>query len=259
VDNVEFVEAEMEAIPLPDGSVDAVISNGVINLSARKMRVLFECARVLRPGGRFCVTDITLDRDLPPEVYTHPAFFSGCVAGAMAERAFLRGIARVGLVDATVHERELFGVEDCARYPLFPGEFIDVMRRLIPPEVRPAIANRVTVSARKPPATAQDDRGTDLIASTTESNEPGNGAVFEDMSEHLPAFDAGDGHCGAGVVRDLRYWWAGLEPGTRTLVLARDPSAKVDLPSLARMLGHEIEHETETDGGLRLIVRTKGA
>jgi ubiquinone/menaquinone biosynthesis C-methylase UbiE len=76
--NVEALEGEMESIPLPDGSVDVVISNGVINLSPRKARVLAECARVLRPGGRFCVSDLTVgDDDLPPEVMTHPAAWAG--------------------------------------------------------------------------------------------------------------------------------------------------------------------------------------
>jgi ubiquinone/menaquinone biosynthesis C-methylase UbiE len=76
--NVEPLEGEMEAIPLADDSVDVVISNGVINLSPRKARVLAECARVLRPGGEFCVADLTVDdEELPPEVLTHPAAWAG--------------------------------------------------------------------------------------------------------------------------------------------------------------------------------------
>lgn len=78
VDNVEPTEGEIEAIPLPDASVDHVISNGVINLASRKVRVLAECARVLKPGGRFCVSDIAVEEDaLPPEVLTHPAAWAG--------------------------------------------------------------------------------------------------------------------------------------------------------------------------------------
>jgi arsenite methyltransferase len=78
LDNVEVIEGEMEAIPLPVDSVDHIISNGVINLSARKARVLAECARVLRPGGKLSVSDLTVDeRDLPPEVLTHPAAWAG--------------------------------------------------------------------------------------------------------------------------------------------------------------------------------------
>lgn len=76
--NVETLEAEMEAIPLPDESVDHVIANGTINLSPRKQRVLAECARVLRPAGGLTVADLIVDEDdLPPQVYTHPAAWAG--------------------------------------------------------------------------------------------------------------------------------------------------------------------------------------
>jgi arsenite methyltransferase len=78
LDNIETLEAEMEAIPLRDGSVDHVISNGVVNLSARKRRVLAECARVLRPGGKLSVSDLTVgDEELPPEIMLHPATWAG--------------------------------------------------------------------------------------------------------------------------------------------------------------------------------------
>lgn len=78
LDNVDVLEGEMEAIPLPNASVDCVISNGVVNLSPRKTRVLAECARVLRPGGEICVADVTVeDEELPPEVLTHPAAWAG--------------------------------------------------------------------------------------------------------------------------------------------------------------------------------------
>jgi len=76
--NVEPLEGDMEAIPLPDASVDHVISNGVINLAPRKARVLAECARVLRSGGRLTVADLTVDEEeLPPEILTHPATWAG--------------------------------------------------------------------------------------------------------------------------------------------------------------------------------------
>lgn len=78
LDNVRFVEGEMEAIPMPDGSVDVVISNGVISLSARKVRVFAEILRVLRPGGRVCLSDMTLEAEqLPSEVLVHPAAWAG--------------------------------------------------------------------------------------------------------------------------------------------------------------------------------------
>ncbi len=76
--NIETLEAEMEALPLADESIDHVISNGVINLSARKRRVLAECARVLRPGGKLSLSDLTVgDEELPPEILLHPATWAG--------------------------------------------------------------------------------------------------------------------------------------------------------------------------------------
>lgn len=76
--NVQTLEGEIEAIPLPDASVDHVISNGVINLAPRKSRVLAECARVLRPGGKLTVSDLTVDdEELPPEILTNPATWAG--------------------------------------------------------------------------------------------------------------------------------------------------------------------------------------
>jgi len=73
----EFVRGEMEAIPLPDASVDVVISNGVINLSPRKSRVIAEIRRVLKPGGRLCVADLTVENELPPEVMNNEAAWAG--------------------------------------------------------------------------------------------------------------------------------------------------------------------------------------
>jgi arsenite methyltransferase len=78
LDNVQTLEAPMEAIPLPDDSVDRIISNAVLSLSPRKARTLAECARVLRPAGKLCIADLTIDEDeLPPEVVTHPAAWAG--------------------------------------------------------------------------------------------------------------------------------------------------------------------------------------
>jgi arsenite methyltransferase len=78
LDNVTTVEGTMEAIPLPDESVDVVVSNGVLNLSPRKARALAECRRVLRPRGELCVSDLTLDpEELPPEILTHPSAWAG--------------------------------------------------------------------------------------------------------------------------------------------------------------------------------------
>jgi SAM-dependent methyltransferase len=78
LENIEVLEAEMEAIPLPDASVDHVISNGVVNLAPRKRRVLAECARVLVPGGKLSMSDLTVgDEELPTEILSHPATWAG--------------------------------------------------------------------------------------------------------------------------------------------------------------------------------------
>ena len=149
--NVHLVEAEMEAIPLRDDSVDVVISNGVINLSARKARVAAECARVLRPGGRLCISDLTVgQQQLPAQILSHPAAWAGCVAGALAEDDFLHQLEKAGFVDIEVVRRDPMSVEDCALYPLFPDEVIQLMRDLIPPDRQAHVAVSVIVRAAVP-------------------------------------------------------------------------------------------------------------
>jgi arsenite methyltransferase len=146
--NVRLLEGQMEAIPLPDASVDVVISNGVINLSARKARVMAECARVLRPGGRLCVSDLTVEQDdLPPEILTQPAAWAGCVAGALAEEDFGYKLQKAGFGDVRVVHREPLGIDDCALYPLFSEEVIGLMRALIPAERHREVAVAVVVTA----------------------------------------------------------------------------------------------------------------
>lgn len=149
--NVETLESEMEAISLPDDSVDLVISNGVINLSPRKARVMAECARVLRPGGGLCVSDLTVDQeDLPPEILTQPAAWAGCVSGALAEDDFVRKLERAGFEEVSVRSRESLGVDDCALYPLFTEEVIQLMRDLIPAGGQEEVAVSVVVEGSVP-------------------------------------------------------------------------------------------------------------
>ena len=100
--NVEFRRGVIEAIPLPDASVDVVISNCVINLSADKGTVLTEIARVLRPGGRVGVSDVVAEDDLTPEERTARGSFVGCIAGALSFSEYREGLAAVGLVDVSV-------------------------------------------------------------------------------------------------------------------------------------------------------------
>jgi arsenite methyltransferase len=151
LDNVQTLEGEMESIPRPDDSVDLIISNGVINLSARKARVMAECARILKPGGRLCISDLTVVQDdLPPEVLTQPAAWAGCVAGALAEPDFVHKLEKAGFIDIEVRHREPMSIDDCALYPLFSDEVIALMRRLIPFERQRAVAVAVVVTATLP-------------------------------------------------------------------------------------------------------------
>jgi SAM-dependent methyltransferase len=148
--NVRFLESEMEALPLPDASVDVVISNGVINLSPRKVRVLSEAFRVLRPGGRLAIVDLVLDHDLPPEIQTHPAAWAGCLSGALSETALYKGLRRAGFRDVGIESLGDFGIEECALYPLFNDELLGLFRRLVPAERLGRIARNVFVRGRKP-------------------------------------------------------------------------------------------------------------
>jgi arsenite methyltransferase len=148
--NVRFIESEMEALPLPDASVDVVISNGVINLSPRKVRVLSEAFRVLRPGGRLAIVDLVLDHDLPPEIQTHPAAWAGCLSGALSEIALYKGLRRAGFRDVDMEPLGDFGIEECALYPLFNDELLGLLRRLVPAERLGRIARNVFVRGRKP-------------------------------------------------------------------------------------------------------------
>jgi SAM-dependent methyltransferase len=146
--NVDTVDGELEAIPLPDASVDLIISNGVINLSPRKARVMAECARVLRTGGRLCVSDLTVEQDdLPPEILTQPAAWAGCVAGAMAEDDFVHRLDKAGFTDIEIVHREPLSIDDCALYPLFTDHVIGLMRQLIPPDKHAAVAVSIVIRA----------------------------------------------------------------------------------------------------------------
>jgi arsenite methyltransferase len=104
VSNVEFVKGYIEDIPLPDASVDVVISNCVINLAGDKSRVLAEAARVLRPGGRFAVSDVIADPDMDEVTRADMAAYTGCIAGALTEREFRAALSAAGLTDVEIRE-----------------------------------------------------------------------------------------------------------------------------------------------------------
>ena len=114
VENVEFLKGEIENVPLPDNAVDVVISNCVINLSADKARVLREAHRVLKPGGRFAVSDIVVKRELPDELKRDVDLWTGCVAGALLEADYRRLLADAGFQDIEIEQTRVHDIADGA-------------------------------------------------------------------------------------------------------------------------------------------------
>jgi SAM-dependent methyltransferase len=112
--NVEFLRGTIEDIPLPDNAVDVIISNCVINLSGDKDKVLREAFRVLRPGGRFAVSDIVLRRELPEDVRTSLNLWTGCVAGALVESDYIGKLRAAGFGDVTVEATRIYSKDDAA-------------------------------------------------------------------------------------------------------------------------------------------------
>ena len=145
--NVEFLKGEIESIPLPDNSVDVIISNCVINLSADKDAVLREAFRVLRPGGRFAVSDIVVRGEVPQDVRRNMELWVGCVAGALEEREYASKLQAAGFVDVEVEPWRIYRVEDARAFLSEAG--LDVDRLAADLDGRFASA---FVRARKPTA-----------------------------------------------------------------------------------------------------------
>ena len=117
IQNVEFLKGEIEHIPLPDNSVDVIISNCVINLSADKDRVLAEAFRVLKPGGRFAVSDVVVrGSDIPGEVRRSVELWIGCVAGALEEEEYRSKLARAGFTNVDVEPTRIYKAEDAKSF-----------------------------------------------------------------------------------------------------------------------------------------------
>jgi len=114
--NVSFLKGEIENIPLPDASVDVVISNCVINLSADKDRVLREAFRVLKPGGRFAVSDIVARGEVSPEVRKSMELWTGCVAGALSENEYRAKLAAAGFESADLEPIRIYRAEDARSF-----------------------------------------------------------------------------------------------------------------------------------------------
>jgi len=114
--NVEFLQGEIESIPLPDDHVDVIISNCVINLSADKDRVLHEAFRVLKPGGRFAVSDIVIRGEMPAEIRRSAELWIGCVAGALRDSDYQQKLAAVGFVDIGIEPTRIYRADDARPY-----------------------------------------------------------------------------------------------------------------------------------------------
>jgi arsenite methyltransferase len=124
MENVEFLKGEIEHIPLPDNSVDVVISNCVINLSADKDKVFSEALRVLKPGGRFAVSDVVVRGEVPSEVRCSMELWAGCIAGALEERDYVKKLAEAGFDAIVIEATRVYSVEDARQF--LAGEGLDV-------------------------------------------------------------------------------------------------------------------------------------
>ena len=147
VTNVEFVKGTIEAVPLPDASVDVVISNCVINLSVDKDRVLREAFRVLKPGGRFAVSDVVVRGDVPDDIRRNMELWVGCIAGALQEREFADKLAAAGFTDIQIEPWRVYDVDDARAFLSEGGIDVDA----IAPAVKDKFASAF-VRATKPAA-----------------------------------------------------------------------------------------------------------
>ena len=125
VENVEFLKGHIEQIPLPDDSVDVIISNCVINLSADKRQVLAEAFRVLRPGGRFAVSDVVVRGDVPAAVRRSMELWVGCVAGALEEQEFLGLLTGTGFESPSIEPTRVYRSEDARTFLAGAGLDVD--------------------------------------------------------------------------------------------------------------------------------------
>ena len=146
VQNVEFLKGEIESIPLPDNSVDVIISNCVINLSADKDRVIRQAFRVLRPGGRFAVSDVVTRGDIPEEIRKNMLLWVGCVAGALDEREYKAKLTAAGFGNIGVEPTRVYRAEDALSFLADKGIDLEKIAPLVEGKFMSAF-----VRAQKPP------------------------------------------------------------------------------------------------------------
>jgi arsenite methyltransferase len=131
VDNVEFLKGEIEHIPLPDNSVDVIISNCVINLSSDKERVLSEAFRVLKPGGRFAVSDVVTRGEVPADIRRNMLLWVGCLAGALAESDYSAALSQAGFTSIDIEPTRIYDIEDARTFLGGQGLDVDAMAPLV--------------------------------------------------------------------------------------------------------------------------------
>ncbi len=130
-DNVEFLKGEIEAIPLPDNSVDVIISNCVINLSGDKDRVLREAFRVLKPGGRFAVSDVVTRGEIPEQLRRDVLLWVGCIAGALDEDDYRAKLAAAGFETIGIEPTRIYRVDDAREFLTGQGIDVDAIARSV--------------------------------------------------------------------------------------------------------------------------------
>ena len=145
VTNVEFLKGSIEAIPLPDNSVDVVISNCVINLAADKDAALREAFRVLKPGGRFAVSDVVVRGDVPREVRRSMELWVGCVAGALSDHEYQQKLTAAGFDDVSVEPWREYSLEDARTFLAAAGLDVDALSARVDGKIASAF-----IRARKP-------------------------------------------------------------------------------------------------------------
>jgi SAM-dependent methyltransferase len=147
VDNVEFLKGEIENIPLPDSAVDVIISNCVINLSANKDKVLQEAFRVLKPGGRFAVSDVVTKGEMLPKIRQSILLWVGCVAGALEENEYRTKLETAGFEHIGIEPTRIYRVEDARAFLSGHGIDVDAIARQVDGKFMSAF-----IRARKPVA-----------------------------------------------------------------------------------------------------------
>src|SRR5215475_14546621 len=127
VENVEFLKGEIENIPLPDNSVDVIISNCVINLSGDKDRVLHEAFRVLKPGGRLAVSDVVTRGEVPADVRQNMLLWVGCIAGALQDYDYVTKLAKAGFDNIDIEPTRVYNIEDARTFLTGQGVNVDAI------------------------------------------------------------------------------------------------------------------------------------